>query len=290
MTGEQFWAMVDALEDQGWDSLWLSERVTGPLPDCLTALAAVAGRTRRLKFGMSVLVVPGRNPILLAKALATIAALAPGRLVPAFGLGSDFAGEAAVFGVERAERAGRMDEAVELMRRLWTEDRVDHAGRYFKTEALGVGPKPPGPLDVWFGGHSPAAAKRVGRLGDGWLPSFITPDEFAPLRAVVDESAAAHNRAVDPEHFGALIPYAAPDAPGLDLLLSVIARRRPEVDPKEVVVVGGPAELRERLERFVTVGASKFVVAPATTPGDWAAELSMLRSAVAEPVETALTC
>ena len=120
MGAATFWSIVDALEATGWDSIWLSERVNGDLPDCLAALAAVAGRTRRLKFGMSVLVLPGRNPVLLAKQLATIAVLSDYRFVPAFGLGADAPGEAAVFGVERGERAARTDEAVTLMKALWT--------------------------------------------------------------------------------------------------------------------------------------------------------------------------
>jgi probable F420-dependent oxidoreductase len=280
-----FWSVIDALESGGWDSVWLSERVAGNLPDCLAAMAAIAGRTRHLKFGMSVLVVPGRNPMLLAKELATIAVLSENRMVPAFGLGADAPGEAAVFGVERSERAAMMDEAVVLMRRLWTEDAVDHDGRFFHTERLTIGPRPAAPLDVWFGGHSKPAARRVGRLGDGWLPSFIAPSEFGPLRTLIDETATEHDRFVDPEHFGALVPYVDKDAPGTDVLLAALARRRPDADPREIVVIGDRAALRARLEAFIAEGASKFVVVPAVPPADWVDELGALRTDVANPLE-----
>src|SRR5580704_15837961 len=86
--GKAFAAMVDGLETYGFDSLWLSERISGAAPDPVVGLAVAAGRTSRLKLGMSVLVLPGRNPVLLAKELATLDVLSAGRLLPAFGLGA----------------------------------------------------------------------------------------------------------------------------------------------------------------------------------------------------------
>jgi len=283
MGASTFWSIIDDLEAEGWDSVWLSERVNGDLPDCLAALAAVAGRTRRLKFGMSVLVVPGRNPVLLAKQLATIAVLSDDRFVPAFGLGSDAPGESVAFGVDRSERAARTDEAVVLMRALWSGGPIDHSGRFFTVNGIDVGPRPSKPLDVWFGGHSEAAARRVGRLGDGWMPSFITPAEFAARLPVIDRVASEHERAVDPEHFGVLVPYIVPEAAEAttSTVLAAIARRRPEVDPRDVVVIDGYAALRAQLERFIAVGASKFVVVPAVAPTDWRTELNALRAQVA---------
>src|SRR5947208_15785161 len=129
--GESFWSIVDTCESLGWDSLWFSERVSGPTFGPLASMAATAGRTRRLKFGPSVLVVPGRNPVLLAKELATIDVLSKGRLVTAFGLGVDSSAEREAFGVERSESAARTEEAVTLIKRLWTEDGVTFEGRFF---------------------------------------------------------------------------------------------------------------------------------------------------------------
>ena len=84
---ESFGTFVDALEDQGWDSLWVSERVSGESPDPMIAMAFAAGRTKRIKFGQSVMVLPGRNPVLAAKAIASLDRLSNGRVLPAFGLG-----------------------------------------------------------------------------------------------------------------------------------------------------------------------------------------------------------
>src|SRR5262245_24094800 len=169
-------------------------------------MAYAAGRTTKLKFGTSVLVLPGRNPVVLAKELATLDRLSNGRLLPAFGLGVADPHEQQAFGVERKERAAWFDEALPLIRRLWLEDAVDHDGPRFRFEGVRVLPKPAQrPPDVWLGGIAPSELRRVGRLGDGWLPSFVTPAEAAAGRVIVEQAATEHERVIDPEHFGVLV-------------------------------------------------------------------------------------
>jgi probable F420-dependent oxidoreductase len=274
-----FATIVDGLEQLGFDSLWLSERVTGGAPDPIVGMAFAAGRTTRLKFGTSVLVVPGRNPALLAKELATLDVLSNGRLLPAVGLGTPDPAEHQAFGVERKERAAWFEEALPLIRRLWTEDAVDHDGERFSYRALTVRPKPvQSPPDVWLGGISPGEMRRTGRLGDGWLPSFCTPEEAGAGRLVVEEAADAAGRAIDPEHFGALVPYVHGGLP--DRLVAALAARRPGVDPADLIPVGHDG-LRASLEHFVTCGVSKFVVVPVAEPaGGWDEELAALAAAV----------
>src|SRR5689334_17120575 len=145
-----FVTLVDDLERLGFDSLWLSERVTGPAPDPLVALAIAAGRTRKLKLGTSVQVLSGRNPVLVAKEWATLDRLSGGRALPAFGLGVVDGKEQQVFGLDRTERAPWFDEALHVMRRLWTEDDVTHHGERFHLDGITIGPKPvQQPPDVW---------------------------------------------------------------------------------------------------------------------------------------------
>src|SRR5687768_13817299 len=139
---EAFGELVDGLEELGFDSLWLSERLTGGAPDPLVAMSVTAGRTRRLKFGASVMVLPGRNPFLLTKELATLDVLSNGRVLPAFGLGVADGAEQRAFGVNREDRASRFDEALPLMRRLWSEDGVDHQGRWYQCEGMTIRPRP----------------------------------------------------------------------------------------------------------------------------------------------------
>lgn len=269
--GERFGPFVDDLERLGFDSLWLSERLAGECPDPVVGMAFAAARTRKLKFGTSVLVLPGRNPVVLAKELASLDRLSGGRLLPAFGLGVADPGEQQAFGVARGERAAWFDEALPLLRRLWTEDAVDHDGARFHYEAVRVLPKPlQQPIDVWLGGIAPSELNRVGRLGDGWLPSFCTPDDARAGRKVIEEVAGAHGRAIDPEHFGALVAYV--EGPVPDLLAAVVKRRRPDLDPADVIA-SGLDDLRDRLERFLEAGSSKFVVVPIGEPPDWSEEL-----------------
>jgi len=285
---ESFWAIVDACEALGWDSLWFSERASGPTFGPLAAMAAVAGRTRRLKFGPSVLVVPGRNPVLLAKELATIDVLSNGRLVTAFGLGVEDARERRVFAVERAEAAARTEEAVALMRRLWSEEEVTHDGRYFQVRELRLQPRPvqkPHP-DVWFGGFSRAALRRTAELGTGWLPSFVSPAEYRAKADTIRELADAAGRAIDEEHFGALVPYVSEHlAKDATAILAAIAARRPESDPRELVVFESNGNLVNHLEAFIAAGASKFVLVPLVAPVDWREELARLFQNVVRPTE-----
>lgn len=276
----RFGALVDALEDHGFDSLWLSERLTGPGPDPLVGLAVAAGRTRRLRFGTSVLVLPGRNPVLLAKEMATLDRLSGGRFHPAVGLGVAEPREQAAFGVARGERAAWVDEALPLMRRLWTGEPVHHAGPRFPLDGVGLRVTPrQSPLEVWLGGRAPAELRRVGRLGDGWLPSFMTPDEVRDGWAAVNATAAEHHRTVPADHLGVLVPYAEQALP--DEVAALFAARRPDVDPR-ALVAGGLDDLRAKLEGYVAVGASKFVVLPVAAPpgDDWDAALTDLAAAV----------
>jgi probable F420-dependent oxidoreductase len=275
---ERFPGFVDALEARGFDSLWLSERLTGPAPDPLIALAVAAGRTQKLKLGTSVLVLPGRNPVVVAKELASLDRLSGGRLLPAVGLGAPVPAEHRAFGVDPRARAGLFDEAVTLIRRLWSEDDVHHDGEHFHVDGVTLRPRPvQTPPDVWLGGTSPSELRRTGRLGDGWLPSFTVPEEVEAGWAEVTRVAADHDRAIDPEHLGVLVLYTRGELP--DPIARVVASRRPGLDPRAVVPAGIDG-LRRQVERFIAVGASKFVVVPLEDPADWAAELDALTAEI----------
>ncbi len=259
-----FATVVDDLERLGFDSLWVSERATGTTLDPMVAMAFAAGRTERLKFGPAVMVLPGRNPVLCAKALASLDRLSGGRALPAFGLGIADTAEHQAFGVRRSERSAWFDEALPLMRRLWTEEVVDHDGDRFHLDGVRVQPKPiQDPFEVWLGGQAPTELRRCGRLGDGWLPSFTTPSMVADGIRLVTDTAIGHGRTIDPEHFGALVPFVHGTLP--ERFADRLRTRQPDLDPREVVVPG-IADLRVRLEAFVSAGASKFVVFPLDEP------------------------
>lgn len=274
LTADRFNSLVDTLEALRFDSLWLSERVSGDAPDPIIGLSVAAGRTKKLKLGTSVQVLPGRNPALLAKELASLDVLSGGRLLPGFGLGVVNPAEQQAFGVARQDRSAWFDEALPLVRRLWLEDAVDHDGSRFHYEGLRVLPKPvQQPPDVWLGGKAPGELRRVGRLGDGWLASFATPDVCAAGRPVIEAAAADAGREIDPEHFGAMVFYSHGEVP--EPVRALIASRTPEADPDELVPSTLDA-LEQQVERYLDRDFSKLVLVPLQEPADWRTELEPL--------------
>jgi probable F420-dependent oxidoreductase len=254
----RFSTLVDDLERLGFDSLWLSERIGGDAPDPVTAIAFAAGRTTQLKFGM-------------------IDQLSGGRLLPAFGLGVADPHEQQAFGVQRNERAAIFDEALAVLRGAWAPGTLTHHGERFHYDELRVLPKPvQQPIDVWLGGIAESELRRVGRLADGWLPSFVTARDVERGRSIVEASARAHDRSIDPEHYGVLIPYTVSGELSATLLAALHKRRPDMADASELVAVGWPA-LQATISSFVDVGFSKFVVVPVDEPAlidDWSAHLA----------------
>lgn len=281
---QRFGHVVDELERLSFDSLWVSERIGADAPDPMVATAFGAGRTQHLKFGMSVMVLPGRNPILLAKALASLATLSGGRLLPAFGLGVVHPLEQQAFGVERTERAKWFDESMAVMRACWTGQPVVHDGDRYHYDGVKIRPVPKR-MDVWLGGFAPSELKRVGRLGDGWLPSFVTPADAAAGRTVIEQVAAEHDREIEHDHYGVLIPYSMTGVP--DEVLMQLAKRRPDLDPTTLVPTSWE-QLQALIRQFVDVGTTKFVVLPLDephAPGDWTSHLEQAAQALL-PLET----
>jgi probable F420-dependent oxidoreductase len=271
LSGAALGSLAGAIERHGFDSLWLSERISGPAPDPVLALTYTAAHTTRIKLGTSVSVLPGRSPALVAKEWATLDVLSGGRALPAFGLGIAHPVEQQAFGVERADRASIFDEALPLLRRLWSEDDVNHDGRWFRYEHMNVLPKPAHPLDVWLGGRAPSELRRIGRLGDGWLASFTTPEQCKAARVTIEEAADAAGRTIDPEHFGVMALYTHGALP--DAFAQAIKTRNPEVEIDDLVARDWSG-LRDLCERYVAVGFSKLVLVPLGEPADWDDELS----------------
>jgi probable F420-dependent oxidoreductase len=255
-----FAAAVDLLEQARVDSLWLPENVYSPVVEPFTGMAFALSRTTRLKAGTGISVLPGRNPVLVAKQLASLAGLAPGRVLPVFGLQPAQAAERVLFPVPDGQRAAVFDESLTLLRLLLTSETVSFEGTFFTVSGASVGVLPAKPLDIWLGGSAPAGLRRVGRLADGWLGSLLTPAEAGAAVGIIQEAAADAGRAVDLDHFGLSIPIALDGIP--DALLASIRRRRPEADPATLVAAGWDGA-RRLIEEYVEAGLSKFVVRPA---------------------------
>ncbi len=254
---DQFEAAVGLLESAGIDSLWLPENVYGPAVEPFTGMTFALAKTTRLKAGSGISVLPGRNPVLVAKQLASLAGLAPGRVLPVFGLQPAFPAERALFPVPPGQRGAVFDEALTLLRMLLTSETVTFQGDYFTVTDASVGPLPVKPLDIWLGGSAPAGLRRVGRLADGWLGSLLTPGEAAGAVATINQAADHAGRAVEQDHFGTSLAVAFGGIP--DSLAASIRRRRPDADPADLVADGW-AGARRLITSLTSAGLSKFVV------------------------------
>jgi probable F420-dependent oxidoreductase len=201
------------MEALGFDSLWVSDHIvipyriqsrypynaTGdfPLPpsidwlEPLTVLSLVAGVTERIRLGTTVLVLPHRHPLLLAKILATLDRLAPGRVILGAGVGW-MREEVELFGVPHERRGAWSDEAIRVLRACWQDDPSSFTGEFFTIPEVGAFPKPGTRIPIWIGGHTPAALRRVAELGDGWHAAFTAADT---LRSSVQRLRVACERA-----------------------------------------------------------------------------------------------
>ncbi len=256
---EQLAAIIDQLETSGVDSLWFSELVYSPAVDPMVGMAYALARTTRLKVGTSVSVLPGRHPVLVGKQLASLAAVAPKRVLPVFGLRSAIPAEREVFVVPDGERAAVFDEALQVLRAVLVDDSASYRGRYFTVSGAAVAPRPAPPLDIWLGGSAPAAFQRIGRLADGWLGSFLTPGEARAGREAIERAAAEAGRHIESDHFGISLAVADGELPA-ELAIAA-RRRRPDVDPGELIAAGWD-QLHRQLDGYLDAGLTKFVIRP----------------------------
>jgi probable F420-dependent oxidoreductase len=208
-----------AAEAAGFESIWTVDHVVVPggyrskypydpsgrlpsgegtvFPDPLIWLAYVAARTSTLRLGTGILIVPQRNPLVLAKELATLDHLSGGRMILGAGIGW-LEEEFEALGVPFAGRARRMEECIAAMRALWTEDQASFDGTTTKFTHCFLRPQPPGgTIPVHVGGHTEAAARRAGRIGDGFFPLGVGPEELPPLIDLIRTGAEEAGR--DPE-------------------------------------------------------------------------------------------
>jgi probable F420-dependent oxidoreductase len=212
-------AYAQAAEAAGFESLWTFEHAVIPadyasrypynpegrvtiedddIPDPLTLLAFLAGVTTDLVLGTGVLILPQRSPVLCAKESATVDSLSGGRLRLGVGVGW-LREEAEAVGTTFEDRGARTDEYIEAMRVLWREPEPTFHGRYVTFDRAKSNPKPaqPGGVPILVGGHSGAAARRAGRLGDGYFPIGLRPDDFAARAEQM--RAAARDAGRDPD-------------------------------------------------------------------------------------------
>jgi probable F420-dependent oxidoreductase len=260
---------LERAEALGFESAWVVEQILGGIPSLepVALLTWAAGLTARLRLGSAVLLSAIRSPVHLAKSLATLDHLSQGRLIVGLGLGGN-PGVYPAYGITADRRAARFVEAIEVMRRLWTEPRVTFAGQFWTLENARMEPKPvqqPHP-PVWFGAHHPHALRRAVERGAGFIGAgSITTSAFADEVRVIRKLLAEVGRA--PETFGI----------GKRVYIAINADRqrasarlaewfgafygKPEL-AEQVSVWGGPDECIEGLREVVAGGARFLMLNP----------------------------
>jgi probable F420-dependent oxidoreductase len=266
-TTSGFWRWVDLCEQGGVDSLWQSDRLISrtPVLECMTALAAVAGRTRRIKFGVNVVAVAMRDPVLLAKQCATIDVLSEGRMLPGFGIGSPRGAEWDAMHLDPATRGRKTDEALEVISRLWKGETLTYAGKHFRLKNASISPLPVQVhFPMWIGGSSDAAVRRTAKYGTGWQAGSETPETVGQVIAAIKDATARAGRSIDEDHYGAAFAYrfGGPDDPGVVTVMERYKARTGR-DPSVHFAVGDAAVIIERIARYVENDACKFILRPA---------------------------
>ena len=260
-------------EALGFDSVWVHDHVFNvghvfdriggrPYYEPLTLLSFVAARTQRVRLGTSVLVLPYHNPIRLAKTAATLDVLSGGRLVMGIGVGA-IENEMEAMGTAFKERGAFTDEAIDVMRALWSQEDPRFDGRYSRFAGMKFSPKPlQKPIPIVIGGVSRAAIRRAARIGDGWQPLGMSPDALAQGLAALREEARAAGRDV------ASIP--------VSIALSLAAART-----GRFALGTDPNEIAGHAKAFAALGVETLIVSGTTSdPGEARSAMEMVARAL----------
>jgi probable F420-dependent oxidoreductase len=289
MPVEQYWRFVQLCEALGIDSLWHSDQLLRPSLEPMAMLAALATATKSLRFGMNAVVISHRDPLIIAKECATIDYLAPGRLLPVFGVGDAEDPAWNATGRSPKGRGQRANEAIELIRRLLSEDKVTFHGEYFQYENVSIAPRPMRPIPIWIGGESEAAIQRTAALGDGWLGGLTTPSRAGDVVARIKAALVNVGRHIDADHYGVVVPFRVgtlqdPEVVGFR---SAIKARRKQAAEAPILAVGDPVAIVSAFKQYIDAGISKFVAIPlANNPQDLQVQIRRLAEEICPQVET----
>jgi probable F420-dependent oxidoreductase len=256
---------INSLAAWGYDIIWMPDHVafTGPVSDPFAQLTYFSALQPSLTYGTGVYLLPLRNPVAVAKVVASVDRLmGAGHFVFGVGVGGEFPAEYEACGVPVKERGGRTNESIEIMRRLWTGEPVEHRGKYFSFGKITMLPKPatPGGPPIWIGGRSDAALRRAARLGDGWMPYVITAERFATgLEVIAREAELAQRNFTS---FGSAAQIFATIADSYEKGVEIASARlskRYAMDFREATkryaAVGRPADIAEQIGAYLKAGA-----------------------------------
>jgi probable F420-dependent oxidoreductase len=269
-------ARARALEALPIDSLWTGGHVasTNPSPEALMSLARLSAVTERVRVGTSILLLPLYQPAIVAKQIADLDRATGGRVVLGVGIGGEYPAEFRACEVPIGERGPRTDEAIPLLRRLWTAEEISHAGRFYAMDGVRIHPAPaqPGGPPIVVAGRKEPAMRRAALLGDGWMPYLYSPRRYAASVETVRKYADDAGRDLSTFDWYAFL-FVNVNRDG-DRAREDAARFmggtynqnfREMVD--SVAAAGTPEEVTSKLGAFVDAGARHFIFVPASPGG-----------------------
>ena len=261
-----YWRWVELCENSSVDSIWQTDRLINDMPmlESLTAVAALAGSTKRLKFGINVIALGWRDPLVIAKQCASIDFLSGGRLLPAFGIGTFRGEEWDSTGRNYGNRGVRVDEALDIIARLWAGEKVNYFGEYYNYRNVRICPLPTqNRMPLWIGGQSKAAIRRTARIGTGWIGGFQSPEEVAPTIAEIKSESLKLDRPLPEDHFGVgcYFRFGNCNENVVKKRIELIKARKTSAS-ESCMVVGNANDLIKRIVQFMSVGITKFVLQP----------------------------
>ncbi len=255
-------------EALGLDGIMAGDHVTfyGYGNDGLITLAAIAAVTERVQLKTSVYLLPLRHPVPVALQVAQIDQLSMGRLVLGIGIGGEDPHEFTSCGIDPRTRGARANEAIQVLKRLWTEDEVTFRGRHFDLESVTVYPKPFRPVPIFVGGRSDAAVARAGRFGDGYTGIWQSVDRFSQVRGLLDEAAVAAGR--DPAAVEMGMQFWTSCSPDREAARAAVAERMeamyrvPFERFERYTPYGTAREIADFIMRYVEAGAAHVNLVP----------------------------
>ena len=264
--------LAERAEALGYDSVWVGDSLTArPRIDALTTLAAVGARTKRVRLGTAIFLAALRHPILLAYQLASLDWMTGGRIDLGVGYGRPkepaSEHEFEILGLDPGKRMKMSEELIQVMRRLWRENDVSHAGNFTRFGHVTIEPKPAqaGGVPIWVASNNvEPGLKRVARLGDGWLNNIKSPDIYRECWEKIRNYAAEANRNPDSIHPAIYFTLAAGgnDAvvEGQTFLAQYYNRSYEAVANAMLCVTGSWDEVIDWMEKYIEAGARTVVL------------------------------
>ncbi len=265
------------LEARGVDSLWVGGHIASrnASPEAFVNLARLSAVTKRVRIGTSILLLPLYPPPLVAKQIADLDRLTDGRVVLGVGIGGEYPEEFRALQVPVTERGRRADEAIPLLRRLWTATAVTHHGRYYDFEDVKIHPAPlqPGGVPIVVAGRREPAMRRAATLGDGWMPYLYSPRRYATSVTTIRDIAAANGRDISGFSWYVFVfVNVNPDGRTAreQTAASIGSTYNQDFRPmlESVAAAGTPDEVARKLAAFWDAGARHFIFSPAATRSD----------------------